>query len=251
MLVRLIIESEAAAKQRARAADRAQAALDKAREGVAIPDFNAFLLDTTTGDPDELAWEEGCAVQWPDDQVMATAVGETSSKGEDGEPPPSYRFTPRSQRTQREQQPELEPFCIGRQSDRDRFEEVEVTIVPASPASSSSAAADAAANRNNNTTAAADQQQPQPQQKEEGNGSPSTSESEGEASTSASSSAAVKTTDAAATSTVPAGEPPLTPRSLASSIAARRQANHKSRIHENGALTPRGSRAQQSPTGAA
>ena len=163
-------------------------------------------------------------------------------------------FTPRSQRTQREQQraPELEPFCIGRQSDRDRFEEVEVTIVPASPASSSSAAADAAANRNNNTTAAADQQQqPQPQQKEEGNGSPSTSESEGEASTSASSSAAVKTTDAAATSTVPAGEPPLTPRSLASSIAARRQANHKSRIHENGALTPRGSRAQQSPTGAA
>ncbi len=103
VLVRMIAEMEASAKERALAADEARARLDRAREGNVIPDYNAFILDSSKEEAEEQAqWESACRVIWPDDQSFeyssTVAAGETIEDHDDTNNPPSYRFTPRSQR---------------------------------------------------------------------------------------------------------------------------------------------------------
>lgn len=107
--------------------------------------------------------------------------------------------------TAREASPELEPFCIGRQG-AGEFEEIEVTLpLPPSPSASSGAEPAAAGAPAVPKLAAASVEAP-----------------------------AMKLADA------PAGDPPLTPRSLASSIAARRQANQKLRAENAKVSSPTG-----------
>ena len=142
----------------------------------------------------------------------------------------------RSQRTARtarggEAPSELEPFGIGRQANESSFPAIEVTLTsPKAAPADSAAASDAAAA-----------------------GDASAPASEGAAASKAAAvepmplpikAAAAAAADAAAAS----GEPPLTPRSLASSIAARRQANQK--LRSDGLASPRASTKISSPTGA-
>jgi hypothetical protein len=95
-LVRLLTEREKAARERLRLARKAQQAADKARAEEALPEFKAFEPDILP-DLDEIAYREACNVHWPDDPYLPPV--EVNTADEATGPPPSYRYTPRSQRT--------------------------------------------------------------------------------------------------------------------------------------------------------
>ena len=101
LLVIMLNEAEAAARKRLYAARKAQAAAEKARAERLAPEFQAFVPDAEE-DPDEIAYREGCNVIWDDDPYIPPPLvvkGEGEEEPEKTrEPPPSYRFTPRSQR---------------------------------------------------------------------------------------------------------------------------------------------------------
>ena len=96
----LLSDMEGAARAREQAVDAAQSALEKSREGILAANFNAFVVDEVGEDPKEVAFREGCAVDWDDDMVISTTGDAAANEAQDGEL--SYRFTPRSQRPDRD-----------------------------------------------------------------------------------------------------------------------------------------------------
>ena len=63
-------------------------------------EYDAFNPDHAAVDQEELAYLKSCDVRWPDDPIVPVVAAAASSSADPDlyEPPPSYRFTPRSQR---------------------------------------------------------------------------------------------------------------------------------------------------------
>ena len=64
------------------------------------PKFEPFVPDKEAyaNDDDEQAYQEGCAVVWPDDPIIPVVPSGDGTTTKSNEPPPSYRFTPREER---------------------------------------------------------------------------------------------------------------------------------------------------------
>ena len=96
-LSRMIAEQDSAARSRALAAEEARLKLEKAREQNEAPSFDALFLAGADDAEEQAVWAAGCQVVWPDDPIIANELHLADTVDPD-EPPPSYRFTPRSQR---------------------------------------------------------------------------------------------------------------------------------------------------------
>ena len=104
VLVALLKEAEVAARERYQLAKKAQAAADRGLRDEKATSFDPYLPDPEP-DLDEIAFQEACD---PDDDTPAGGGGGGNGReaagwkvgwqSEEHEAPPSYRFTPRSQR---------------------------------------------------------------------------------------------------------------------------------------------------------
>lgn len=102
LLVKTLTAAEAEVRKRLRAAKRAKLEADKARAEQEAAQFEAFRPDLNEDDW-EKEYRAGCDVHWEDDPyIPAPATAVDSSTGlsiVSSEPPPSYRYTPREQRS--------------------------------------------------------------------------------------------------------------------------------------------------------
>ena len=107
VLVIMLNEAESAARKRLYEYRKAQSAAEKARAERLAAEFQAFVPDAEP-DPDEIAYEEACNVIWDDDPYVPPPLvikGEGEEEPEKPrEAPPSYRFTPRDERGDRQGQ---------------------------------------------------------------------------------------------------------------------------------------------------
>lgn len=109
LLVRLLENSEAASRDRLKAARHAFRLAEKAKAEAEAARFNPYEPDAQE-DPEEQSWKESCNVQWDDDPLWVTStnlgVGNNATGKEPVDdlfhPPLSYRFTPREERSEKD-----------------------------------------------------------------------------------------------------------------------------------------------------